>query len=321
MPLAGPVVKKISRITQGSWFFVGDLRCAHRLPIHLVFARGMDCTADGKLGSAHMPTTAQPMREFVHLSPDEQTLYIAAAQNLIRRAQPCAIPIIIAPPPSLGGEVNGATCCTIRLSSGCFIVTASHVLEGYERRLQKEPRLNWQVGGLPPFDPLPRIAWRSVPRDIVFLRVSEDEAVHACGAKGCIIPAATGWPPQRPNMGDPILVLGYPKTLREVDQSWIGGGPYSAILRVTAAGDDYVYSQIEHKDLMSFDGGPLPAPSTDLGGLSGGPVVLIAKVASFVGLVSQHHQSYDLLRIATLNGTDEREFRQVPFARPPVTAP
>lgn len=256
-----------------------------------------------------MPTRARPIREFVHLSPDEQRAYIAAAQKLIRGAQPCAIPLIIAPPPSLGGEVKGATCCIIRLSSGCFIVTASHVLEGYERRLQKEPRLNCQVGALPPLDPLPRIAWRSIPRDIVFLRISEGEATHARGVEGCIIPATTGWPPERPNIGDPILVLGYPRVLREVDQSWIGGGPYSAILRITTAGDDYVCCQIEHKDLISFDGGPLPAPSTDLGGLSGGPVVLIAQVASLVGLVTQHHQSYDLLRIATLNGIDERKFR------------
>jgi len=60
---------------------------------------------------------------------------------------------------------------------------------------------------------------------------------------------------------------------------------------------------------LSFDGQPLPAPSTDLGGLSGGPVIRIGKVASLVGLVSQHHLSYDLLRVATFDGIDEREFR------------
>jgi hypothetical protein len=94
-----------------------------------------------------MPTKAQASREFLHLSPDEQTHYIAAAQKLIASALPCAIPLIIAPPPSLGGELNGATCLILRLSSACFIVTASQVLDGYERRSEKA-RLNWQVGAL-----------------------------------------------------------------------------------------------------------------------------------------------------------------------------
>jgi hypothetical protein len=256
-----------------------------------------------------MPTKAQAFREFVHLSPDEQTHYIAAAQKLIARALPCAIPLIIAPPPSLDGEVNGATCSILRLSSGCFIVTASHVLDGYERRLEKEPRLNWQVGALSPVDPMPRVAWRSVRRDIVFLKVSEEETIEACGPASCVVPATTGWPPKRPTTGDPILVLGYPRVLREVEQSSIGGGPYCALLRVASTGDEHISFQIEHKDLISFDGQPLPAPSTDLGGLSGGPVIRIGKVASLVGLVSQHHLSYDLLRVATFDGIDEREFR------------
>jgi hypothetical protein len=41
--------------------------------------------------------------------------------------------------------------------------------------LQKSEWVNWQVGKLPPFDPLSRIAWCRAKRDVVLLRISESE--------------------------------------------------------------------------------------------------------------------------------------------------
>jgi hypothetical protein len=69
-----------------------------------------------------------------------------------------AVPIIFAPPLSVGGKVNGATACVIRLSSGPVVLAASHVLEGYEAWLVSGETLNWQLGNLPPFDPVERVA-------------------------------------------------------------------------------------------------------------------------------------------------------------------
>lgn len=70
-------------------------------------------------------------------------------------------PSSLAPPRSRGGKINGASGSVLQLGSGVFIVTASHVLEGYETRIQAGEVLNWQVGDLPPFDLISRIAWRS----------------------------------------------------------------------------------------------------------------------------------------------------------------
>lgn len=53
-------------------------------------------------------------------------------------------------------------------------------------------RSNWQVGNHPPFDPMPRIAWRDRDRDIVLLRITQNEALSI---GPCIISAPAKWPP------------------------------------------------------------------------------------------------------------------------------
>jgi hypothetical protein len=93
------------------------------------------------------------------------------------------VPIIFAPPLSIGGTQNSASGCVLRLGARTFVVTASHVLSGYEERIQSGEVLR-QVGDLPPFDPLSRVAWRDRGRDIVLLHISQNEA---CDIGPCII--------------------------------------------------------------------------------------------------------------------------------------
>jgi hypothetical protein len=47
--------------------------------------------------------------------------------------------------------------------------------------------------------------------------------------------------------------------------------------------------------------------------LSGGPVALMADLAyPLVGIVTEHSQEYDILRIATFDGIFEQDFRSAP---------
>src|ERR1700689_141286 len=119
------------------------------------------------------PSGAQ---RFEQLSEENKSRYLAINQQMVRLARDYAAPIIFAPPPSVGGKINGASGCVVRLASGTFVITASHVLAGYEDRVVKGERLNWQVGNLPPFDPVPRVEWRSREKDVALLRISENEA-------------------------------------------------------------------------------------------------------------------------------------------------
>jgi len=112
------------------------------------------------------------------LPAHEQERYRQANQQRAEFARKHAVPIIFAPPLSIGGKVNGGTGFALQLSSGSFVVTASHVLAGYEDRLKSGEVLNWQVGNLPPFDPLSRVAYRTLQRDIVLLHLSSEEVGH-----------------------------------------------------------------------------------------------------------------------------------------------
>lgn len=255
--------------------------------------------------------------KFESLSGQHQNQFREIARRMVELAQSYAIPIIFAPPRSIGGELNGATGCILQLTSGYYLITAAHVLRAYQDRLKSGERLNWQVGALPPSDPLSRIAWgrdsrdNDTARDIVFLRISAEEAETACGNSSHVATAYRGWPPPMPRVGQPILLSGYPASSRHVDsEGWIGAGPYSAMFRVTTIGSDYLYCQIDHPELISFDGNPLPAPGSNVGGLSGGPVLAMdhdEMSYPLIGIVTEHSQAYDVLRIATFEDIEERD--------------
>src|SRR5579859_645503 len=244
---------------------------------------------------------------FQQLSDEEGARYISVNQQMVGFARDHAVPIMIAPPLSVGGEVNGATGCLLRLRSGVYVVTAAHVLGGYERRTENGEKVNWQVGKLPPYDPLPRVAWRDDRKDIVLLSVREDE-VREIGP--CRIATPSQWPPDTVEEGQIVLVAGYPGALREVDSDVIGAGPFSALFRVTTVGEDYCTCQIEHKDLVSFNGTPPPPPGTDMGGISGGPAFLLGSVPQLIGVITDlgymQFADLELLRIATLKSVDIR---------------
>lgn len=242
---------------------------------------------------------------FQRLSAEDRALYTGRCQRMVEFARAHAVPIIFAPPLSQRGEVNGATGCLVRLAQGTFVVTASHVLNGYEHRRKDGEALHWQVGKLPPFDPVTRIAWHDEQRDVVFLRISAEEAQ---GIGPCITSTPSRWPPPAPDPGQLVLVAGYPGLLRDVDAAGgrIGAGPYSTMLRVTSSGDGYCTCQIAQEDLVSFDGSPLPDPGTNMGGVSGGPVLLMAPNYPLVGIVTAQvyleGAACEFLRIATFEG-------------------
>jgi hypothetical protein len=243
---------------------------------------------------------------FERLSDDEKARYITINKQMVDFARDHAVPIMLAPPPGVGNEVKGATGCVLRMRTGVFAVTASHVLAGYERRVREGERVNWQVGKLPPFDPLPRVAWRDDKKDIVVLHLMEDE-IPAIGP--CNIWTPPQWPPAVAQEGQFVLLAGFPGALREVDRTGrIGAGPFSALFRVTTVGGDYCTCQIEHKDLVSFNSERIPLPGTDMGGISGGPVFLLGPVPQLIGVITDHgymkFADLELLRIATLESVN-----------------
>src|SRR6266404_7364416 len=100
------------------------------------------------------------VERFKQLPTAIQVQYIALNRRITELARNHAVPLVFASRPGTQGEIDGATGCLIQLSKSTFLLTASHVLAEYERRVRQGEVLNWQVGHLPPFDPLLRVEWR-----------------------------------------------------------------------------------------------------------------------------------------------------------------
>lgn len=244
---------------------------------------------------------------FDQLPPHNRIQYRKTCREMVKLALRYAVPLIFAPPLSVGGEPNGATGCIVQLDCRSFFVTSSHIYEAYETRVRNGERLNWQIGALPPLDPKPRVVFKDVQRDVVFLEVFGSEARTACGDYSWVYSPATAWPPREPQIGELLSIAGYPKALRMVDARSIKAGPCSAMFRVTTNvnGSGCFACQIDRDDLISFDDRELPPPETDFGGWSGSPVFLVENlVYTLVGIVKEYSPSWNVLFISSLSGIE-----------------
>ena len=245
---------------------------------------------------------------FRRLLPSERQRYRDIVRELMALAQEHAIPMCFAPPlvtaevplsggtvttiklPRTLGKIDGASGFVLRMPTGYYFVTAGHVLREYEERTREGERLNWQIGRLAPFDPLSRVAWRDKtdasnrslmpyrPTDIVFLRLSEIEAIAACGSAR-IIPSPGEWPPTALSKGQLVVIAGYPNQLRAVDLAGtMNREACGFVSQVTSVGEGNCKCHFAYADLIDFGGGTAQPDlnNANLGGMSGCPVFTLA---------------------------------------------
>jgi len=73
------------------------------------------------------------------------------------------------------------------------------------------------------------------------------------------------------------------------------------LLQVTAVGSDYAVCQFFRENWISFDEHGVPPPGTELGGISGGPVVQLRNLDyPLVGVVSEFSTDFELLHFKLL---------------------
>jgi hypothetical protein len=248
-------------------------------------------------------------QEFDRLTAANKERYRKNGLKLVRLAGRHAIPIVLALPPQFNGKINNASGFVLQRGSGWFLLTARHVLEEYEKRRLRESMLHWQVGNLPPFSPRPRLVLEDKENDIAVLRLTAEEADRL--RNKCSFSVPVEWPPDLPANGNPVVLAGYPGNLRELSaaRTRIELAPHSALLRAENVHDGHFYCQIEQEELISFNGEPLPKPKTFLGGLSGGPVLLVDHATCpVIGIIVESQDELGLVRIATLRCIDAKMF-------------
>jgi hypothetical protein len=169
--------------------------------------------------------------------------------------------------------VDGATAFLFKPADQALLVTAAHVYEKAQNLGGGNVRSRTGVGSC-------RIALASrlidvdADLDLATFRVEADE-VDALGSQ--LVPVGlTGWPPPPPTAGDAAILAGFPGNQRLRDPD--GGfdlGVYTAHLRINEVGPRHLTFLIDYTGLDDYSGQGMPEQGYSLGGVSGGPVLLL----------------------------------------------
>ena len=233
------------------------------------------------------------------LGENERRRLKETGAEMVKLAQKHSAAIIIAPPPSQQGRLQSASGCVLLLEGTHYLVTAAHVLAGFESRRATDKSVTWQVGDLV-LNPLDRVAWRDDERDVLMLSLRATEAAMIPVAVASV---SDGWPPPHPAADDFVLVSGYPAADRwRHDAKRLTFNALSAIFRVTTSGGYHLVCQWEREFFVSFEGPGVPPKGRELGGMSGAPVFRIGRLTyPLVGVVSEFQNDFELMRVSTLH--------------------
>jgi hypothetical protein len=232
---------------------------------------------------------------FSELPSDQQTRIRESGRAIVGLAQQHAGGLIVAQPPSRGGIFSTASFFVLELNGRYWLGTAHHVLQAYEAAFANDPSVVIQVGDLQMhLDDRETYCDNVADACLIALAATEYPLLN--------VPALStmaGWPPPVPHEGAYVALCGYPAIVRERPSAKkVGFNALSAIFRVTQASERHCSCQWEREEWLHFDGPPPPDPSPDLGGMSGGPVLLMGGIGfPLVGVISEFHASFEILRV------------------------
>ncbi len=229
--------------------------------------------------------------QFHDLDPEEQARLLRASDAMSQFVYRFATSIIIAGPPGPDSGLRNGTGFIIHLDSRYFLGTALHVVRSWQKRLKAGEEVQFQVGSAV-LEPHPDRIWSDPESDMAFIPIQETDLnrIDAEPAEPIL-----SWPPPKPLVGDYVLVSGFPGYLRENrSDAEVDLHAISTLLQVTTEGDRHITCQFEREHWISTNWGKVPAPGTDLGGISGAPVLLVGKlIYPLVGMAVEFSNSFE----------------------------
>jgi hypothetical protein len=155
-----------------------------------------------------------------------------------------------------------------------FAVTAAHVFQGYLAAKRKSSDTICRICNLE-IDLESRLIDSRHDIDIATFRFGYDELRALSPRKQAIRGHPDYWPPPHPFSGQAVIVSGFPGSLR-LWTTWrsISFGLYTGQLRVNNASDWSVTCPFERECWIDTVGHGLPPRGLDLGGISGGPLMM-----------------------------------------------
>lgn len=196
-----------------------------------------------------------------------------------------------------------------------FLITNSHVVLAFKGALARHPAAIFAIGDIQPFDPLSRIVDESTSRDIAVIDVSDlkfERRLDPWSDVGALSPhVAQPWPPPIPKHGDSVVFGGWLEHDRTQDGKRVNfvATPFVG-MRVDDVTREFLTLTLQRDYYIAGDG-TFDHPilrERDFSGLSGSPVFGIVhspiERAALIGIVKDHLQEQDVLRVALLDSLE-----------------
>ncbi|MCA8287570.1 hypothetical protein [Burkholderia vietnamiensis] len=181
--------------------------------------------------------------------------------------------------------LSNGTAFILDCGQGPFLVTAAHVYEGYLEAREEHAALRCQLGMLE-FRLEQRLICTlgQTVLDIATFKIEPDE-IAALNKQICHGPA--DWPPRNAAEGNAVFFGGFPGVeRRQIAEDTINQGFYVALTPVSSSSERQFGCAFERENWIDTLGHGIPAEDYDLGGVSGGPMLLLNESES--GIFSWH---------------------------------
>ncbi len=156
--------------------------------------------------------------------------------------------------------------------SGIFAVTAAHVFEGYCQTKKIARAICCQLGCVP-FDPEAQLISCRDDLDIATFRISAPDAKQI--DKAIVTPGPPIWEPLTPTEGNFAFFAGFPAQTRGMTSDGnFTTAPYFATAPITSVTDRQIKCLFDREKMIDFSGSGLPPLGYDIGGVSGGPLLM-----------------------------------------------
>src|SRR2546426_5291568 len=212
---------------------------------------------------------------------------LARVRELFRQASRLAIPFTFGPRQLREpASIRNATCSAIETPQGAFLLTADHVLVETLSAIESGENIICRAGCLE-LRLLDGDFYRKPRHDIATIPIPT-AGIQALEAFGWQIVRPQTWPAAQVELGDVVIVCGFPGTTREIVSWEKGVFPSLAIAGiVNVADDDWCSYRGNPQEISQVDvrRGEQTTLFTDLRGISGGPVFRIVGPALYLELV------------------------------------
>jgi len=169
-------------------------------------------------------------------------------------------------------ELRNGSAFLVDYGWGTFAVTAAHVFIEYCKAKRAATGIGCQLGDVL-FDPEARLISCHPELDIATFRLTESEAEQI--NKTIVMSEPQNWAPLNPTVKNFAFFAGFPAQTRGLMPSGaFATAPYFAVTPITSVTDRQIGCRFNREKSIDFSGGGLPPPGYNIGGVSGGPLLV-----------------------------------------------